>query len=230
MKTLITILTVMYATSFYSYAQGSEPVGTNNNGSLIDGLALPEAGEGYIHMYRANNRFWGTSQMINMLEATAVDMETKYPGRDRLQIEDIGQQTGGDIDHHASHENGLDVDIGYYKTNGIEHDPIAKNQIYADSMVIKNKVIPNFDVERNWELVKTLHRHADVQKIFMDNLLKKAICSYTKSNGDYLKYQPILRSLRHVDNHKDHLHVRIRCPKNAKKCVNQGEPPKEIGC
>jgi penicillin-insensitive murein endopeptidase len=226
MKTLFFILTLTCTSPLFS----SEPVGTNNEGSLIDGVPLPERGEGYIHMYHNTNRFWGTEELINMIEATALDMEKKYPGRDRLQVEDLGFKAGGEISRHASHENGLDADIGYYKSDEVEHDPIAKNQVYSDPMVVKEKVIANFDVERNWELMKTLHRHGDVQKIFVDGLLKKAMCAHAKKVGDYSNHLQVLRSLRHEVNHQDHLHVRIRCPKEAKKCVNQKEPVKEIGC
>jgi penicillin-insensitive murein endopeptidase len=228
MKTLLIILNLTCTIPLYVHA--SEPVGTNDKGSLINGIAFPEAGEGFIGMYRDTNHFWGTSQIINMIETSAEVMEQKYPGRDRLQVEDIGLQAGGQIDGHGSHQNGLDADIGYYKMDGIEHDPILKNQKYADPMVVNGKVIANFDVERNWEFVKTLHRNGDVQKIFMDILLKQALCIHAKKIGDYKKYPQVLRSLRHVEGHKDHLHVRIRCPKDAKKCVNQDEPPKDIGC
>lgn len=226
MKTLFLILSLTFTYTLF----GSEPVGTNDQGSLINGVALPEMGEGYIHMYRESELFWGTSQMINMIEATASDMERKYPGRDRLQVEDLGKKGGGDIDGHASHENGLDVDLGYYKTDGIEHDPILKNQTYADPMVVNGKVSPNFEIERNWELMKTLHRQGDVQKIFIDSLLKKSLCHHAKKIGENSSHLKVLRSLRHEVNHQDHLHVRLRCPREAKKCVNQKEPPKESGC
>lgn len=226
MKTLLIILISLCATPVIC----SEPVGTNNNGSLINGVPLAEAGEGFIHMYRDTNRFWGTIEMVHMLEQAAADVDQKFPGRDRLQIEDIGFEKGGEIDGHASHENGLDVDLQFYKKDRIEHDPISKNQVYADPMVEKGKVISNFDVERNWELMKALHRHGDVQKIFVDNVLKKSLCAQAKKVGELTSHQQVLRSLRHEANHQDHLHVRIRCPKTAKKCVNQGEPPKETGC
>lgn len=226
MKTLLLIL--ILACTPHLVKAG--PIGFNNEGTLVDAVALPEAGEGYIHMYRESERFWGTSQLIKLIEETAADMESKYPGRDRLQIEDLSQKDGGDITGHASHENGLDADIGYYKTDGIEHDPTLKNQKYANPMVVKAKVIPNFDVERNWELMKSLHRHGDVQKIFVDGLLKKSMCNYAKKMGEYSDNKLVLRSLRHQANHQDHLHVRLRCPKEAKKCKNLPEMPNEIGC
>jgi penicillin-insensitive murein endopeptidase len=206
------------------------PVGTNNRGSLVDAMLLPESGEGYIHMYHEDEKYYGTLQMITMLQKASADIARNYPGLDRLQVEDISAQSGGDIDGHASHENGLDADVGYYKTDSLEHDPILRNQKYADPMVIKGKVSSNFDHQRNWELMKALHLHGDVQKIFVDVILKNELCRYTKKIGDYSKNIAVLRSLRHQENHQDHLHVRIRCPKDAKKCVNQPEAPEGSGC
>lgn len=228
MKTLFLILILASAPLTVS----AEPIGSTNEGTLTDAVALPEAGEGFVHMYREHERYWGTPQLIKLIEATALDMESKYPGRDRLQIEDLSVKNGGDVTRHASHENGLDVDIGYYKADGVEHDPTLKNQKFADPMVLKGKVIPNFDVERNWELMKTLHRHGDVHKIFVDGLLKKALCGHAKKMGEYTENRLVLRSLRHQVNHQDHFHVRLHCPKEAKKCKKMPDPVKEneIGC
>lgn len=183
-----------------------------------------------MQLFREMERIWGTQPMISMLKETASDISRRYPGRDRLQVEDISAKDGGDIDGHGSHENGLDVDIGYYKANGIEHDPKKTGQTYAPSMVVGNRPSPNFDVERNWELMKSLHRHGKVQKIFMDDVLKKELCNYAKSKKDYASNINVLRSIRHETNHADHIHVRLRCPANAKKCINLPDPPPGSGC
>lgn len=220
----------LYLISFsVAYGQ-ARPVGKPNDGILIDGECLPQEGEGYMQLFRETERIWGAHPMISMLKETASDISRRYPGRDRLQVEDISAKNGGDIDGHGSHENGLDVDIGYYKANGIEHDPIKTGQTYAPSMVEGNRPSANFDVERNWELVKALHRHGNVQKVFMDQTLKKELCNYAKSKKDYASNINVLRSLRHEENHADHIHVRLRCPATAKKCVNLPDPPPGSGC
>lgn len=226
---LILILTFTFMPAVV-LSQSARPIGSPNAGTLVNGECLPQDGEGYMQLFRDMDRIWGTNTMITMIQRAASDVSRKYPGKDRLQVEDISAKEGGDIDGHSSHENGLDVDLGYYKANGIEHDPIAKKQMYADPMVINGKVSPNFDVERNWELMKALHRHGDVQKIFVDQTLKNELCRFAKSKNEYASNVNVLRSLRHETNHQDHLHVRLRCPAGAKKCVNQPDPPKGSGC
>lgn len=222
------IFIVLLLTSF-SWAQ-SMPIGSYTNGSLQNAECLPETGEGYMQLYREMQMIWGTMPLVSMIQNTAADLARKYPNRDRLQVEDLSAEEGGDVDGHASHENGLDVDLGYMKADGIEHDPVKTGQKYAPSMVTGDSVTQNFDVERNWELMKALHRHGDVQRIFVDQVIKNKLCQYAKSKNDYSSNIDVLRSLRHVENHKDHLHVRLRCPKNANKCVNQPELPKGSGC
>ncbi len=213
MKTLLII--ILAAVSFSSFA--SEPRGYYNQGSLVDPECLPESGDGFIQLFRDVDHIWGTSEMIDMLERTATDMAQKYPGRDRLQIEDISGRNGGDIEPHGSHENGLDVDIQYFKANNVEHVPRFRGD-YAPKMVQNGSVSSNFDLERNWELMKTLHRHGSVQMIFIDQKLKDALVSYARSKGEHNSHARVINSLRHTDDHMDHLHVRLNCPPRARAC------------
>ena len=209
----------------------SEPRGTANHGTLENGECLEAQGEGYMQLFRDVDHIWGTHEMITMLKETASEMNQKFPNRgDRLQIEDISAKNGGYIEHHGSHETGQDVDLGYFKNDGIEHDPRRTGSKYATPMVEGGRVSSNFDVERNWALVKTLHKHGNVQKIFMDTALKNQLCSYARSHNDYSSNINVLRSIRFVENHEDHMHVRLRCPPNARQCRNLPESPAGSGC
>lgn len=205
------------------------PVGFYTDGSLTDAECLPTHGEGFMQLYRDVNHIFATRPLLNMIVEAASDLNEKYPNRDRLQVEEMSAREGGDIEGHASHENGLDVDIQFFKRDGVEHVPTAQ-QYYAPSMVVGGAVSPNFDVERNWELMKALHRHGDVQRIFIDTKLKAALCSYARSTGDYNSNIKVLRSLQHQTNHQDHIHVRLRCPPNTPRCTPQADPPAGSGC
>lgn len=96
----------------------NEAVGSYTNGSLIDGDCLPQEGEGYMQLYRETNHIWATSPMLTMLTKTAAEIDQRFPGKDRLQIEEMSAKNGGEVDGHGSHENGLDVDLQYYKADG----------------------------------------------------------------------------------------------------------------
>lgn len=226
MKNLIALFVL--SLSFQTLA--SEAVGAFNNGSLIDPECLQETGEGYMQLYRDIDHIWGTSEMIDMLEKTSSEMKRNFPGRDRLQVEDISARNGGDIDPHGSHENGLDVDLQYFKANGVEFVPGQNGQRYAPPMVNGAQVSSNFDVQRNWELLKSLHRNGRVSRIFMDQTLKNEMCRYARTSGDFQANQSVLRSIRHVENHQDHMHVRLACPASDRRCTDQGQLSGPTGC
>lgn len=226
MKNIIALF--LFSLSLQTLA--SESIGAFNNGTLVDPECLQETGEGYMQLYRDVDRIWGTSEMIDMLEKTASEMKRNFPGKDRLQVEEISAKNGGDIDGHGSHENGLDVDLGYFKADGVEHVPGPGAQRFARPMVNGTQVSSNFDVQRNWELLKSLHRNGRVQRVFMDQTLKMEMCRYARSSGDFAANQKVLRSIRHVENHQDHMHVRLACPANARRCSDQGELSGPTGC
>ena len=209
----------------------SQPVGFYTDGTLENGQCLPPEGVGYtvFELSRNVGRIWGTNPLVQTIVCGASEMNTHYPNRDRLQVEDMSARHGGDISTHASHENGLDVDLQYFKADGQEHRPTAA-QRYAPPMVASGRVIANFDVERNWQLAKALHRCGNVAVIFMDRAIKNRLCQYARSTGDYAANIQVLRSIRHSDNHQDHLHMRLKCPPRARRCISQSPPPPGSGC
>ena len=205
-------------------------MGFYSNGSLKNGVDLPHEGTGFMRLYLGEDRGWGTDEMIQMITASAREMDSLYPGFGRLQVEDIGQFGGGEIDGHASHQNGLDVDLTFYRKDGLEHDPVATGETYSPSMVIGGRISSNFDAERNWQFFKLLHRHGNVQRIFVDQVIKNEICREASRVGEKKSYVEVLRSLRHQTNHADHMHVRLRCPVKDKSCKSQAEVAAGSGC
>ena len=164
-----------------------------------------------------------------MVQKAASEMEDLFPLRDRLQVGDISAVHGGLITRHNSHQNGLDADLTYYRLNGVEQLPDIFDE-FSENMIVDGKISPNFDHERNWELMKSLHRYGKVQRIFADQLIKVELCHYAQEKSEDKTYEEVLRSLRHVEDHTDHFHVRLYCPKNAKNCIAQEETPPGSGC
>lgn len=203
----------------------SDPQGTYNGGKLDDAECLQESGEGYMQLYRDVDRIWGTSEMVSMIVAVGRDMNARYPGRDRLQVEDIAAKNGGKLSEHGSHQNGLDVDIEFYKMNGQEHVSRGQglgNREYAPSMVNPDGTVSdNFDVERNWEVMKSIFRNGKVAKVFIDTKLKAALCQYAREKGELSSHANVLRNLKYEPNHQDHFHVRLQCPAGKRECHGQ---------
>jgi penicillin-insensitive murein endopeptidase len=216
MKTFAALALLTLTLSSYA----SEPIGWYNHGSLIDAECMPEGGDGFevIQLSRDVGHIFGTTEMVKMLKGTAADMKKLFPNLDRMQIEDIAAQNGGHIDPHGSHQNGQDVDIEYFKKDAQEFVSTSA-QPYAPSMVQEDgSVSANFDLKRNWEVMKSLHRHGDVQMIFIDQKLKNSLIDYAREIGEYIPNLKVIQSLHHVENHQDHFHVRLNCPADAKSC------------
>lgn len=206
-----------------------EAIGYYSNGTLLNGQNMATEGEGFMRLYLEHNRGFGTLEMITPVTEAAAEIFRLYPDRGRLQVEDLSQEKGGKIDRHGSHQNGLDVDLTYFRVDGLEHTPTPE-QKFSPSMVIKNKISPNFDAKRNWEFVKSLHKFGKVNRIFMDQIIKKELCRYANSINELVSYTEVLRSIRHEANHQDHLHVRMHCPELDKQCRPQAAPAPGHGC
>lgn len=226
MKTLIPFILLVLSIP----ALASEAVGYYSNGSIIDAVRLPDSGPGFMKLFLKRDRAWGTQEMIDMLVKSSAAMNKNFPGMDRLQVGDVSKKEGGEVsDLHSSHQNGLDADLTYYRVNRIEQR-LTHIAGFSENMVINNRISKNFDTARNWEFIKKLHEAGDVQRIFVDPLIKKEICRFARMKKELVRFDEALKSLRPYANHADHMHVRIRCPKNARDCVTQEDPPAGTGC
>jgi len=103
--------------------------GTRSNGFLIRGLNLPDTGFGYIHDPGTDFKDsddWGTLALINTVEQAGREFrrkpcQTLYADPDHLprqQTLDMSLDGGQYFYPHDEHQNGLDVDVRYMRTNG----------------------------------------------------------------------------------------------------------------
>jgi murein endopeptidase len=102
--------------------------GSPNGGWLENGVLLPVRGPGYYTYNPATQeppggplRRWGTARLVReLLSATAWWAQT-HPEAPRLGIGDLSLKGGGPfVTDHASHQNGLDVDIRLPRRDGVE--------------------------------------------------------------------------------------------------------------
>ena len=125
--------------------QRSTAVGTYTAGGLVDGVRVPAEGR---HFYtwdpverRTPNRWWrryGTDRLVRTVLAVASEHAAAHPGAARLAVGDLSRPRGGDFGirfgpiGHASHQNGLDVDIYYPRADGRERAPRFASEIDPD--------------------------------------------------------------------------------------------------
>lgn len=101
--------------------------GTANAGWLERGVILPEEGPGF-YTYdpytqappNRSERRNGTAMLVREIIELGKWWAHTYPGAPRLGIGDLSHRGGGSFELHASHENGLDVDIRLPRADGRE--------------------------------------------------------------------------------------------------------------
>ncbi|GEM_PF-2465583 len=178
---------------------GSISIGFTNLGRLINGVKFPQGDDWTI----VNpSKSYGTEEVINYIMNAAKAVREKFPDAPPLRINDLSAEKGGHIRPHKSHQNGRDVDIGFY-------------YIY-DS---KNPKVKVFDIEKNWEFIKAIITKTDVQVILVDRRIQKQLYEYAKNLGENIRWlDSIFKSgkdsiLKHFRRHRSHFHIRFYSPR-----------------
>ncbi|GAB3750489.1 hypothetical protein GCM10027599_07850 [Yimella radicis] len=125
---------------------------------------------------------WGTGSTIGQLEAAAARFRTT--GQGRLPLGDISHEHGGDIDGHASHEKGVDVDVWPIRTDSA--------QCSAGRITWRSST---YDRAATRQLVKAIRAAAPGQVVLI------------YFNDKTLIDEGLTRPLQ---NHDNHLHIRYR--------------------
>jgi hypothetical protein len=127
-------------------AAGAEPasrsLGLPWDGRLVGGVQLPAEGEHFFTWdnvrRRSPNRGWrryGNVRLIRTTLRVLAEHADANPEAPRVGIGDLSRRNGGDFGArfgglgHASHENGLDVDVYYPRRDKRERPPRAPRQI-----------------------------------------------------------------------------------------------------
>lgn len=183
----------------------SVAVGQRNNGSLQFGFNLRNSGNNYEHYLGTddpNTDDWGTAKLIYVLQYAARYLYhegdswynmTQYSGSDftgPIQIGDMSLEFGGPwYPDHATHQNGLDADLRYVRTDRAS-SPLNLNSIYYDQNATHNVMLAFAEVYED-----------DINVIYVD--------------FDQLGFDVEVNNVSIFtddDHHDDHFHVGINCP------------------
>lgn len=120
----------------------STALGTPDSGHLLNGVQLPAEGPDYVtwdpvRAVRPNRgwRRWGTDVLVRTFLRVAAEYRVAHPGAERLVVGDLSRTHGGEFGNdfgglgHASHQNGLDIDVYYPRTDRKLRPPAAVSQI-----------------------------------------------------------------------------------------------------
>jgi penicillin-insensitive murein DD-endopeptidase len=212
------------------FARQSQPVhlaaraiGNYASGCLAGAVALPISGETWQAMRLSRNRNWGHPTLILFLERLA-DEVPRVAGWPGLLVGDIAQPRGGPmLSGHTSHQIGLDADIWLTpmperELSFDERERMSPTRVVAPD---REDVDPEVWTPGHAAVIRTAARHPDVERIFVNAAIKKALCRDAGPNRAWLQ------KVRPWWNHDYHFHVRIRCPADNPDC--HGKPPAPVG-
>ncbi len=201
-------------------------IGFYARGCLAGAEALPINGAAWQVMRLSRNRNWGNPALIAFLErfAKTVPSINGWPG---LLVGDISQPRGGPmLTGHASHQVGLDADIWL---TPMPQRPLSREEreMMSATNVVRSDGLDVDDSKwtpEHMALIKAAAEQPEVERIFVNPAIKKAICR--QATGD----RTWLEKVRPMFGHNYHFHVRIACPSDDSSCLSQGPVPPGDGC
>jgi len=163
----------------------SRSLGVPWQGRLVRGVQLPAEGATYFTwdpvLKRSPNRpwrRWGSDRLVRMLLGVLADYAEAHPDAPRVGVGDLSRPHGGVFDKrfggrgHASHQNGLDVDVYYPRLDRLELRPSRPSQIdralaqdlvtrFVRAGAVKLFVGPRTGLSGPRRIVQTLVYHDD---------------------------------------------------------------------
>lgn len=205
--------------------QKPAPYGSYAKGCQGGAVQLPETGPAWQAMRLSRNRNWGQPGTIDFIEKLSAKV-ARLPGTKGLYIGDISQPRGGPmLSGHRSHQIGLDVDIWLRAANDMNLSRKAREKISAISMRRANGAYVNDKwSELQFQILKAAAKDKRVARIFIFPGAKVWMCKHEKGNRAWL------RKIRPWWGHHYHFHVRLKCPRGMRACVDQPPPPRGDGC
>jgi len=196
------------------------------HGCLAGAEQLPIDGPTWQVMRLSRNRNWGHPSLVKFLERLSAKAAKKgWPG---LLVGDMSQPRGGPmITGHASHQVGLDADIWLTPMpdrtlTRAEREELSATMVVADSRL---DVDPKIWTSGHFEVIKAAAQDPEVERIFVNPAIKKALCRDAGNDRDWL------HKVRPWWGHDYHFHVRIACPPDDADCKPQPPVPgADDGC
>ncbi len=200
-------------------------IGFYAHGCLDGGVALPIDGPTWQVMRLSRNRNWGHPRLIKFLERLSA--KAAKVGWRGLLVGDMSQPRGGPmITGHASHQVGLDADIWLtpmpdHTLTRQEREETSATMVVAPSRL---DVDPKVWTPAHFAVIKTAAEDPDVERIFVNAAIKKALCREAGSDRAWL------HKVRPWWGHDYHFHVRLSCTPGDAGCTTQPPPGLEDGC
>lgn len=205
----------------------AQAIGYYPRGCLSGAEELPIIGPNWQVMRLSRNRNWGHPELVRFIERLApiAAAKTGWPG---ILVGDMSQPRGGPLPSgHASHQIGLDVDIWLRPMpaqpfNRDETDTVPMTSVVASDGA---HLDPSAWTMSDLSLIKVAAQDRDVERIFVSAVIKKELCRIERpQDRDWME------KVRPWYGHRDHVHVRLKCPPGSPECRPQQSVRPSDGC
>ncbi|MCY1078320.1 penicillin-insensitive murein endopeptidase [Archangium lansingense] len=183
---------------------GSISVGFVESGRMVNSVRVPQAQDNE-WIVVSPELAWATQETVDYLSTAIREVRAQYPKAPPIRVNQLSSREGGYLRPHKSHQNGRDVDLGFY---------------YPTAEPVRVRARENhIDLELNWALLKSLAIHTDVQMILVDKRVQKVLYDHALRKGESKEWLDSLfnagaKSLvKHARGHRDHFHVRFFNPR-----------------
>jgi len=204
----------------------AQSIGSYSAGCIQGAVNLLPDAKDFEIMRPSRRRYFAHPQLRNFVLWFAKAIRDN--GYGKLLVGDLGQARGGPTTTgHASHQIGLDADFWFWLESGTKgkltkHD---KEHFSAPSMLnaAQTKINNARFGEAQIRALELAARHPQVERIFVNPIIKQAACRQTQAASWLHKVRPWW-------GHHYHFHVRLGCPTNQPYCKAQEPIPKTDGC
>ena len=202
------------------------------DGRLKRGVRLhPNASLRPVAHCASRGNFYGTTELVSLVERTARAVAARWPGS-QLSVGELSAAKGGKLEGHHSHRSGRDVDVAFFMHD--EQGRISRFRHFVafggEGIAQRAQQTLRFDDAKNWALVSTLlrDRAARVQYIFVAQPLRTRLLMQGRrqaESDDFLRAAAaVMVEPRLAEKHDDHFHVRIYCPRDDRPECQDIEP------
>ncbi|PRY92830.1 penicillin-insensitive murein endopeptidase [Hasllibacter halocynthiae] len=198
--------------------------GSYSRGCLAGAAQLPETGPTWQAMRLGRNRNWGHPALIDFVQD--LSRSARLLGWNGIYVGDLSQPRGGPmLSGHRSHQIGLDADIWMRPPGRLDLSPGERENISSISMRrAEGAYVNDRWTPTHHALLRAAASDPRVARIFVFPGAKVAMCDAETGDRSYL------RRIRPWWGHHYHFHVRLRCPRGERGCVDQDPPPPGDGC
>lgn len=165
---------------------------------------------------------WGTAHTVAVLDRILRTWAERHPDAQPILVGNMSAREGGRLKPHSTHQSGRDVDISYPQL-------LPKGEVLNWREMSER----NLDSKMTWALLRILRESGEVEVAFADRSIQEILYRYALDKRlmskaalrSWLEYPHPVGSTRalvqHVKGHRDHFHVRIKCPDDQPRCESR---------